>query len=230
MSSPYIEDLKVLPCLAQFTEKELEIIGEGLEVKTLKKNNPVFYESEPVRDIFIVKDGSVKLYKSSPDGKELVIRVMKEGDHFCCAAALSGERYFVNAIANEDATIITLPVSLFKKRLFASIDPLTMKLIKGLCGRIRYLSCIVEDLTFLNVEQRVGHFLLMVSHETSADDEVELSLTHQEIAGMVGTVREVVSRVMSKLKKEGVILKSTVKGFRISKNRLCRYLSEESAV
>jgi CRP/FNR family transcriptional regulator len=51
-----------------------------------------------------------------------------------------------------------------------------------------------------------------------------------EIAGMVGTVREVVSRVMSKLKKEGIILQSTVKGFRISKRRLYKYLSEESAV
>ncbi len=160
MSSPFIEDLKVLPCLAQFTEKELEIIGEGLEVKRLKKDESIFYESEPVRDIFIVKDGSVKLYKSSPDGRELVIRVMREGDYFCCAAALSGERYFVNAIANEDSIIITLPVSLFKKRLFGSLDPITMKLIKGLCGRIRYLSCIIENLTFLNVEQRFGHFFI----------------------------------------------------------------------
>ena len=53
MSSPYIKDLKVLPCLAQFSEEELELLGGGLEVKKLKKNDTLFYELEPVRDIFI---------------------------------------------------------------------------------------------------------------------------------------------------------------------------------
>lgn len=155
---------------------------------------------------------------------------MREGDYFCCAAAFSSERYFVNAVANEDSTIITIPIISFKNRLFSKIDPLLMKLIKGLCNRIRYLSCIVEDLTFMNVEQRVGHLLLRISHELSGEDEIELNLTHQEIASMVGTVREVVSRVMSKLKREGVIIESTVRGFRISKKKLSRYLSQHTEV
>lgn len=225
MTSSIIKELKVLPSFSLFTEKDLELFGEGLEIKNIKKNDIIFSESEPVRDIFIVKSGSVKLFKTSSDGRELIIRVMKEGDCFCCAAALSGERYFVSASAIEDSIVVTFPVHLFKKRLLGNIDPLTMKLIKGLCNMIRYLSSLVEELTFMNVEQRVGNLLLRFAEEYGKGDEVELSLTHQEIASMVGTVREVVSRVMSKFKKEGIILDGNVKGFRVSKQKLVEMLS-----
>ncbi len=225
MSLSIVKELKVLPCLSLLTEEDLERIGNGLEIKNIKKNDVIFSEAEPVRDIFIVKKGSVKLYKTSSDGRELIIRIMKEGDYFCCAAALSGERYFVSASAIEDSVVVTLSLHLFKKRLFGNIDPLTMKLIKGLCNRIRYLSSVVEELTFMNVEQRIGNLLFRFAEECGGGDEVELSLTHQEIASMVGTVREVVSRVMSRFKKEGIILDSNVKGFRVSKERLLEMLS-----
>ncbi|MFN3739757.1 MAG: Crp/Fnr family transcriptional regulator [Thermodesulfovibrionales bacterium] len=220
-----IAELKVLPCLSLLTEEDLKLIGEGLEIKNIKKNDTIFSESQPVRDIFIVKNGSVKLYKTSSDGRELIIRIMQKGDYFCCAAALSGERYFVSASAIEDSVVVTLPLHLFKRRIFGNIDPLTMKFIKGLCNRIRYLSSVVEELTFMNVEQRVGNLLLSFAEECGKGDEVELSLTHQDIASMVGSVREVVSRVMSKFKKEGIILESNVKGFRVSKQRLVEMLS-----
>lgn len=70
MSPAIIEELKVLPCLSLFTEKDLELIGEGLEIKDIKKNDIIFSESAPVRDIFIVKSGSVKLFKTSSDGRK----------------------------------------------------------------------------------------------------------------------------------------------------------------
>lgn len=153
---------------------------------------------------------------------------MKEGDYFCCAAALSGERYFVSASAIEDSIVVTFPVHLFKRRFFGNMDPLTMKLIKGLCNRIRYLSSVIEELTFMNVEQRIGNLLFRFAVECGKGDEVELSLTHQEIASMVGTVKEVVSRVMSIFKKEGIIIESSVRGFRLSKRRLLDILDNLS--
>lgn len=218
--SNLINDLKVLPCLSLFTKKDLALIEEDLEIKNIKKNEIIFSESEPVKDIFILKDGSVKLFKTSSDGRELVIRIMREGDYFCCAAALSSEKYFVNASAIEDSTIVTLPLTVFKKKLLGKVDPLTMKLIKVLCNRIRHLSSVIEEITFMNVEHRIANLLLKFAEECDKVDEFELDLTHQEIASMVGTVREVVSRIMSRFRKEGIILDSNGRGFKISKQRL----------
>lgn len=96
-----------------------------------------------------------------------------------------------------------------------------VKIISSLCSRVRYLSDLVENITFKDVEERISLCLLKLIEEKETDKSiVNLSITHQELASMTGTVREVVSRIMARLRKEGVIVESTAKGFRIDKTKL----------
>ncbi len=212
--------LYVLPCMSSLSNAELDIIGDITYIKKFIKNDVVFTESDAVSFIFIVKAGSIKLYKISQEGRELIVKIMGPGDYFCCASLFIGGRHSVSAIAVKDSTLIAIPADSFKKALRDSVGVLGFKIIAGLCSKIKYLSGVVDDITFKDVEQRVILTLMKLAEEKATDDHVFLALTHKDIASMTGTVREVVSRIMSKLKKNGIISDSSSGRFKIHKSKL----------
>ena len=213
-------NLHVLPCMSSLSNAEIDIIGGITYIKKFIKNDVVFTESDPVSFIFIVKTGSIKLYKISQEGRELIVKIMGPGDYFCCASLFIGGRHSVSAIAVKDSTLIAIPADSFKKALRDSVGVLGFKIITGLCSKIKYLSGVVDDITFKDVEQRVILTLMKLAEEKATDDHVFLALTHKDIASMTGTVREVVSRIMSKLKKNGIISESSSGMFKIHKSKL----------
>lgn len=226
--NPYpeiVHDLRLLPCLSGLEGEEISFMKQMARLRKFPKGIVLFEEEEVVEFFFIVKQGAVKLYKTSKEGRELIVRIMGPGDYFCCAPLYTGGKYFVGAVALEDSLLITIPAEDFKRTLRSEVTEMGWKLISGLCNKIRYLAKLVEDLTFKDVEERVISTLAQLAEDRAPDTKVaSLQLTHQDIASMTGTVREVVSRAMSRLKKEGVIIDSTVKGFRIDKEKLLKLL------
>jgi CRP/FNR family transcriptional regulator len=221
-----IQDLRVFPCLSALFEEDLSVIGPMAEHKSLSKGDILFSESEPLKFLYIVRTGSIKLYKTSAEGRELTMKIMGPGDYFCCAPMYMSGRYFVSATAVRASEIITIPAAFFKELLMNEVSEKGMRIISGLCNRISYLSNLVGEITFKDVEQRVIITLLRLAENcTSNGNIVYLQLPHHDIASMTGTVREVVSRTMSRLKKDGVIVDSSVKGFKIDKERLKRCLN-----
>ncbi len=226
-----MHDLLVLPCLSGLKEGELAFMEQMARLKRITKNNILFEETEPVKFFFVVKQGMVKLYKTSKEGRELIVKVMGPREYFCCAPLYTGSSYFVGAVALEDTLLITIPAEEFKKALKNEVTATGWKIISGLCSKIRHLSSLVEDLTFKDVEERVINTLVRLADERAPGSKTaSLQLTHQDIASMTGTVREVVSRTMSRLKKEGIIIDSSVKGFTINKEGLVRLLQRRVSV
>lgn len=212
LASDLREDLRTLPCLSGLKEDELSAISEQAHLKKFSRNQFLFRESEPVDFFFIVKKGRIKLFKTSEKGKELIIKIMGPSDYFCCAPIYSDKRYSVSAVPIEDTEAVVIPVRDFMEMIDATVGEMGMRIIKGLCGRIKYFSNLVENISFKDVEHRVLRTLLRVAEEESCEDEiVSLAVTHQDIAAMTGTAREVVSRTMSKLKREGIIIDSNIK-------------------
>jgi CRP/FNR family transcriptional regulator len=223
--SEIVHDLRLLPCLSGLAGEEISFMEQMARPRKVPKGIVLFEEEEAVEFFFIVKQGAVKLYKTSKEGRELIVKIMGPGDYFCCAPLYAGGKYFVGAVALEDSLLITIPAEDFKKTLRSEVTEMGWKVISGLCNKIRYLAKLVEDLTFKDVEERVILTLAQLAEDRAPDTRVaSLQLTHQDIASMTGTVREVVSRAMSRLKKEGVIIDSTVKGFRIDKEKLLKLL------
>lgn len=220
-----IDDLRVIPCMSHLREHELYILGNGVQIREYSKNDILFKESDQIKYFFMVRRGSVKLYKTSPDGKEMIINIIRQNDHFCCAPLCIGDKSFVNAVVLEDSLLLLIPAKNFKEILAGSMGEMGLRVVSGLCGKIRHLSKLVGDLTFKDVEQRVTEALLKCAEEKSSSGNiVQLTLSHQEIASMTGTVREVVSRTIAKLKKDRSIIDSSVKGFKVDKKKLINRL------
>ena len=225
--SEIADDLRELPCLSGLKDKELSVIGERAYIKKYLKNDTLFVESDPVRYIFVVKSGQIKLFKTSTDGRELLIKTMGPNEYFCCAPVYRNGTHSVSAVAQEDSTLVVIPAKDFKMMLSENVSDMGLRIISGLCGKIKYLSNFIEDLSFKDVEHRVIMSLLRLAEEKSPGDTlVSLTVTHQDIASMIGSVRVVVSRTMSKLKKENIIVESNIKNFIVDKKRLSLLVSD----
>ncbi len=226
--SEIADNLRVLPCLSGLRDEDLTIIEQAARLRRFSRNEVIFEELDCARFFFIVLTGSVKLYKTSDEGREIVFKIMRHGDYFCCTPIFLADGYSVNALSLEDSTLIEIPSADFKRLLSQSVGEMGLKIISGLCARIRHLSDLVEDLAFRDIEQRVILTLLRLTEERpSQDNRVALIATHQDIASMTGTVREVVSRTMARLKKEGIIVETRVGGFDVNREGLLKLLNRK---
>lgn len=220
-----IHDLRILPCLSSLRDDDLAYIGKLADFKQYSKNDVIFEESTPANSFFIVRSGSVKLYKTSMEGRELVIKTIGRGDHFCFVPMYACGKYSVSAAAVEDSILVAIPAENFRDLMESYVGETGMKVIAGLCSRLKYLSSLLEDFTFRDVEQRVVIALLRLAEEKSPKENiVTLSASHNDIASMTGSVREVVSRAFSMLKKEGIITESGIRRLNIDKRKLSKFL------
>jgi CRP/FNR family transcriptional regulator len=224
-----IQDLRGLPYLSGLDSDKLSGLARHAHKKRLSKGYLLFKELETIKYCFILQSGKIKLYKTSLEGRELIIRIVNPGEYICHESLFNGGRYFLNAVTVEESSVIVLPSDNFREVIHGEIGELGLKILEGLSERIKSLMTLVEDLAFRDVEQRIIVKLLQFAEEESHEkgNVVHLSLTHQDIASMTGTVREVVSRTMSKLKKKGVIVESTFRGFKIDRGYAYRLSGKE---
>lgn len=217
-----------LPCLVRLEEEGLTMLDQTLMLRRIDRDHVMFEESDTLEFFYIVSTGAIKLYRASREGREVLIRIIGPGECTCCAPLFGDRRYFVNAKALEESTLIAVPAEKFAMLLRTKLNKTGLSIISCLSGRLAHLLNLISDLTFKDVEQRVLISLLRVSREKAAeDDRAFLPFTHSDIASMTGTVREVVSRTMSKLKKEGIITSSTVRGFAVDTEKLSKLLNDK---
>ncbi|GAB5602678.1 Crp/Fnr family transcriptional regulator [Thermus sp. FJN-A] len=192
--------------VALFRELPLEDVkaleGEA-RVLRLKKGDLLFLEGEPVRALFVVQRGLVKVYKLDPEGrKQLTLHVEGPGRVLAeVALFLDRPTYPASAEALEESEVLAIP----KERFFQLLDarpPLARALIRYLARRQGHLLHLLDRLVFHEVRERLCEFLL----ERLAEEGQGFRLpTNPELAALLGTVPEAVSRNLGELYRRGLI-------------------------
>lgn len=200
--------LKRIPFFSPLAEEELNSLLPCLKEKNYKKNQVVFHEGAPGRQLFLIRSGNVKVFKLSEDGREKILRVFGPGDFFAELPLLDGGKYPASAETLSPATLVCLSREDFLKIL--SGNPQILQKIHEIVGnRLRHFTNAVTDLTLKDASRRLAGFLLEKTEEyqilTSKEIRFPMELTHQEIASLIGTARETVSRTLRQFQKEGVI-------------------------
>lgn len=172
------------------------------------KKEVIFSEGDPSGWLYIVLAGKVKITKISHDGKEIILEVIPPLDFFGAMALLKGFPYPANAVAMEDVELLKIS----KKDLFGLLErhPRVMLAITQNMGlRIKEFHDTLRSVALEKMDARVASLLLKLSeksgNETPDGISLDMRLTRQDIAEMVGTTVETSIRTMSKLKKMGVI-------------------------
>lgn len=170
------------------------------KVKTVKKKAEVFAEGDVPLNMFFIKSGSVKVFRSHPDGKELITNIYNANDFFGFEPILDGNPYQESAIAMQDSEIISIPKHDFLTLLQSHPD-VSLGFVSLLCKKVAEKEKQLLNLAYNSLRQRTAEALLKV--QQNANENIQIS--RDDLAKIVGTAPESVIRVLSDFKDEGLI-------------------------
>ncbi len=200
--------LRYVPLFSELEDKEIDILLKAAEKKKYRKNKVIFFEDEFGDVFFLIISGKIKVTKISPDGHEIILSILKEGDFFGEMSLLDNEPRSATAIALDDSELIVLKQKNFLSILYEN-KVLLRKLLSVLSQRLRKADKKIGDLALLKVQGRVAQLILdLAKKEGISLDDGSISISvpsKKEIAGMVGASRETVSRSVNELKRKGYI-------------------------
>jgi CRP-like cAMP-binding protein len=196
-----VEFIKSIPYFYGLGQAELDSVCKLIFEKTADRGEILLFEGEPAEVLYFVVAGVVKAFKTSADGKEQILQIIRPGESFNDVPVLSGG---VNLASAEAMGAVVL--NLLRKRdleiILREHPQVAMNVIQVLSQRVQQLVSLVEDLSFRHVTGRIAKILL----EYAADGTGEKPrLTQQEMAAMIGTAREMVGRSLKTLEAEGTI-------------------------
>ena len=197
-----LESLRKIPLFAGIGDEDLEEVAEHLIERRFPKGATIVEEGTPGDYMYVIREGRVKVTKLSEDGREKILQMLGEGAFF-------GEMALLDQ-APRSATVKTLlPVRLlalsrvdFLSVLRRSPD-LAMGVIQELTRRLRETDEQASSLSFQRVKERTRGLLRRASQPGEGGRRITQPLTHQQIADMIGTSRETVTRVVKELKQDG---------------------------
>ena len=201
MDAPTIVDLLAgSELLEGFPSDELEVLARAAEVRTLRRNDVIFNESDQADELFVVQSGRVVIAISSPDGRESVMALMETGDLFGEMGLFmeNGDRT-ASARALEPCEVVAVGYTAVRQLLEERPQRL-WGVVKLLANRLRATDAALADSVFLDVTGRTAKRLLELAGDA---DEFVLPVTQEELAGMVGASRERVNKALAAFMRLG---------------------------
>ncbi len=194
--------LRSLPYFATLGAEEIKRMEKDLLECSFGKGELLFLEDEPCQGLYAVRSGQIRIFKSSSEGREQVLLIAKPGDTFNDVPVFDGGPNPASASALEPSTVCIVP----KETVLSLVAdcPSALTIIRLFAARLRHLTLLVEDLSFRHVVSRLAKTLLELAVVEGGPSPVP-RLTQDEMAAMVGTIRDVISRALRALEKAGVI-------------------------
>ncbi len=201
-------DLKNIPLFNTLNDSEIKEITPYFSSSSFKKKDVIFSEGDPSEWLYIVTGGKVKITKLSQDGKEIILELIHPMDFFGGLAVIRGFPYPANAIAMEDTKLMKISRSNLM-RVLDRFPNLMYCMAQQVGERMKESHETLKNIALERVEARIASLLLKLSDKTGrkTDDGIviDMKLTKQDIAEMVGATVETSIRTMSRLKKIGIV-------------------------
>ena len=189
-------------------ESQLCAISEVKNLIPHRRGQILYYEGTKPLGIFCINSGVIKVYKTASNGKEQILYLAKEGDFLGYSALLGEENYSSSAMIIEDAKICFIPREAFLGSMMKNAE-FFKRITKQLCHKLGVMEEKLTDASQKSIRERLALLLLQLANTYGVDgggyQRINLLLTREELAGMVGTATESVIRLLSEFKKDGLI-------------------------
>ena len=200
--------LKKVPLFADLSDKELGYLADRAVPHRYEAGELIFSEGEPCEGLYVVQSGAIKVFMTSASGREQVLTIEGEGGSVAELPVFDGGDYPASAASLNEATLLFV-----SKRDFQALclehPQVSLKVLKVVGSRLRKLVGIIEELSFTTVRHRLAALLLRLAkrrgQRTARGVEFTLLGSNQELASHIGTVRELVSRNLSRFQAESLI-------------------------
>ncbi len=190
---------KQVSFFTDLSEEEIQALSSATKRRTFRSGEVIFHRDDPGQVLYMIKEGKVKICIISPDGQEVSLTVFGKGEVFGEFALLDGLPRSADAVALEKVECYTLQRSDFQNAILNN-PKIAILVLEALSKRLRNTNNMVEDLIFLDVYGRVAKKLLELADAHGVKTEegviIDVRLTQQELASMVGASRESVNKVL----------------------------------
>ncbi len=195
------EFLKSIPYFAGLSTAEIQSIKQLVFEGKAERGEIILHEGDPAEALFFVVSGAVKVFKTSAEGKEQILSIVRPGESFNDVPVFDDGPNPTSAQAMGPVVLYELRKSELRA-LLQNHPQIAINTIKVLAEQVRRLVSLVEDLSFRHVIGRVARILLEHAGDGASPGP---RLTQQEMAAMAGSAREVVGRSLKALEDEGII-------------------------
>ena len=200
--------LRKTQLFAKLTDAEMRTLCARVSKRQFGRGETLFSEGDECRGLFVVAAGKIRIFKLSAAGREQVLAIEEPGSSFAELPVFDGGVYPASASALEETEVLFISRKDFQN--YCREHPeVALKVLAVVGSRLRRLVAIIEDLSFTTVRHRLISLLLRLVNTSGTPTKqgvrLELSETHQDLAAELGTVRELVSRNLSRLQAEGLL-------------------------
>ncbi len=196
--------LSSVPLFSGLGAHDLELLAELALCKHYKKGAFIFSEGDPGDGFYVIATGQVKVFKSSTEGKEQILHIFGPGEPIGEVAVFAGIPFPANTTALTQSTLLFFPRKAFIQ-LIAQEPALSMKLLAILSLRLRQFTVQIENLSLKEVPGRIASHLLFLAVEQNNRKKVTLTISKGQLASLLGTIPETLSRIQAKMAAQGLI-------------------------
>jgi len=199
-----IEQITAIPLFQGLPRKDQEDLARIVVDQIFKKGQIIFSEGDEGSGFYVVISGRVKVFKLSFEGKEQILHILGPGEPFGEVPAFAGDRFPAHAETLEESRIFFFPrpafVDLIKKN-----PSLALTMLAILSRRLRKFTSLIEDLSLKEVPGRLAGYLLYLSERKRGTDSPTLDISKSQLASLLGTIPETLSRILAKMNRERMI-------------------------
>ncbi len=200
--------LKKVAIFSGLTEQEFSFLTSHVVQRKFSAGKMIFGEAQPCSGLYVIESGNVRIFKSSAGGREQVLSIDGPGSSIAELPVFDGGNYPASAQAVNDCTLLFVSQKDFQT-LCLQHPEVALKVLRVVGARLRRLVGIIEELSFTTIRQRLVAMLVRLAKSSgqkhSGGTMITLPANNNELAAQIGTVRELVSRNLSRLQSENLI-------------------------
>ena len=199
-----IKHIASIPLFEGLPKEQQEDLAMIVADQVFKQGQTIFSEGDDATGFYVVITGKVKIFKLSFEGKEQILHIFGPGEPFGEVPVFTGQHFPANAEAMEESRIFFFPRKSFIE-LIKNNPSIALNMLAVLSMRLRRFTHLIDDLSLKEVPGRLSAYLLYLSEQEKGASDLELTITKSQLASLLGTIPETLSRIFGKMSKQGLI-------------------------
>lgn len=199
-----LDVISAIPIFDGLPADQIAAIKHIAVEKKVNKGEILFSEGDEGRGFFVIADGRLKVFKVSPEGKEQILHILGPGQPFGEVSVFAGQKFPANAQALENSRVFFLPRSGIVD-LIAANPSLALNMLAVMSKKLRQFAVQIENLSLKEMPARLATYLIYLAQEQGVDEVVTLKISKGQLASILGTIPETLSRIFAKLSGQNLI-------------------------
>jgi CRP-like cAMP-binding protein len=196
--------ISAIPLFNGLPDDQLNAIRQIAVEKQYNKRQTIFSEEDETKGLFVVVEGRVKVYKVSSEGKEQILHIIEAGQSFGEVTIFTGQQMPANAQTLAKSRLLLFPRSAFVGLVTAN-PSLALNLLAIMSKKLRQFATQIENLSLKEIPARLASYLIYLAQEQGSEEAVTLNISKGQLASLLGTIPETLSRIFAKLSGQNLI-------------------------